>query len=256
MKTKTSKLWLRSTSRYHDHEAFILCRTALESVEANLAPGEVLRPIIVKLTNSSHAYCGRGAWGEWEHHGPKCQRKATCWRRILVRVGSPDKFPSKVCYHSFKDMPEFEFRTYREGIIGVTAHECGHALGYSGRKDGEMKCELLSWDALDYYRKNQAAIDAEIDAALQETVQRDREVQAAKTPEAKTAKKRANAEAKLKQWKRKLTVAANKVKRYTRMVRRFSKTSEPVLSIVREGLLEQEAEPARLAATSDSNDNT
>lgn len=252
MKTKTNKLWLRSTSRYPDCEAFILCRTARESVERSLTQGEVLHPIIVKLTNSCHAYCGRGAWNEWEHTDKPRKFKGRrftnfFWRRILVRVGPPERFPRKVCYHTFKDMPEFEFKTYREAIIGVTAHEMGHALGYSGRKEGEEKCEMLAWDALDYYRKHQAEIDAEIDAALR--AQRPQKP----TVEDKAAEKLAKAEASLKKWKRKLALATNKVKRYTRMVRRLSKAPEPMVSFVGPAV-EHEAEPERLAATDDWTD--
>lgn len=240
MKTKTTKLWLRSTSRYPKAECFILCRTALESVERSLCGGEVMPRIIVKLTNTCHGYCGRASWSEWEHTGKLPNRLAIQWKRVLVRVGAPNRFPCRVQYPRFKDMPEMDFRTYREAIVAVTAHETGHALGYSGRKEGEERCEMMAWDALDYYRKHQAEIDAEIEATLAEA----RQKVAKPTPEAKTAEKLASAEAKLKKWKRKLTLATNKVKLYTRQVRRLSKGQRMSIAPVIELLAQELAQAA------------
>lgn len=235
MKTKTSKLWLRSTSNYPTAECFILCRTALEAVERGLLPHERLRPIIVKLTNTYHGFCGRASWTE-RHTGivknPDTRQRvkdAVYWERVLVRVGAPERFPRKAQYSTFKDMPEMEYRTYREAMVAVTAHEMAHTLGYSGRRSGEERCEYVALDALDYYRKHQVEIDTEIDAVLASQCQRESAQRAAATPEAKDAKKLAAAEAKLKRWKRKLTLATNKVKTYTRLVRRLSRMKEPVV---------------------------
>lgn len=229
MRTKTSKLWLRSSSRYPVAECFILCRTALEAVEHGLLPHERLRPIIVKLTNTYHGFCGRASWTE-RHTGvvrhPDTHRRvkdAVYWERVLVRIGPLERFPRRAQYPIFKDMPEMEFRTYREAMVAVTAHEIAHTLGYSGRKSGEERCEYVALDALDHYRKNQAQIDAEIDAVLGTQRQHEAAKLAAATPEAKDARKLAAAEAKLKRWKRKLTLATNKVKTYLRAVRRLSK---------------------------------
>jgi len=226
---KTSRLWLRSTSNYPTAECFILCRTALEAVERGLLPHERLRPIIVKLTRSAHSYCGRASWTE-RHTGivrhPDTHQRVkdtVYWERILVRIGPPSLFPRQAQYPLFKDMPEMEFRTYREAMVAVTAHEIAHTLGYSGRKSGEERCEYVALDALDYYRKHQAAIDAEIDAVLAAQRQREAAKIATMSPEAKDANKLAAAEAHLKRWKRKLTLATGKVRSYTSAVRRLSK---------------------------------
>lgn len=226
MKTKTTKLWLRSSSRYPAAECFILCRTALEAVEKGLLPHERLRPIIVKLTNTYHGFCGRASWVE--HHTGSGE--LVRWERVLVRVGAPERFPRKAQYSTFKDMPEMEYRTYREAMVAVAAHEMAHTLGYSGRKSGEERCEYVALDALDYYRKHQTEIDAEIDATLALARHVAAASLAALRPEAKHAKKLAAAEAKLKRWKRKLTLATNKVKTYTRAVRRLSRVKEPVVA--------------------------
>lgn len=225
MKTKTSKLWLRSSSHYPAAECFILCRMALEAVEHGLLPHERLRPIIVKLTNTYHGFCGRASWVE--HH--TSNGELVRWERVLVRIGPSGRFPRKAQYSTFKDMPEMEYHTYREAMIAVTAHEIAHTLGYSGRKSGEERCEYVALDALDYYRKHQAAVDAEIDSVLAAQRQHEAAKITAASPEAKDAKKLTAAEAKLKRWKRKLTLATNKVKTYTRSVRRLSRIKEPVV---------------------------
>lgn len=236
MKTKTPKLWLRNTSRYPDAECFILCRVARESVERSLAADQVLPPSIVKLTNTYHGYCGRAAWTEWEHRRGKDSIK---WKRILVRVGPPDRFPRRVCYLKFKDMPEYEFKTYREAIVGVAAHEWGHVLGASGRKAGEEMCEMMLQDAVDLYRKHQAEIDAEIHQALAvRKVLEDSRAKAranAKNPALLRQRRMEAALEKFNQWQRRARAAQKKLKFYARRVKYYRRLLEP-------------AEPVSLAA--------
>jgi alpha-D-ribose 1-methylphosphonate 5-triphosphate synthase subunit PhnG len=232
MKLKTTKLWLRSTCRYPAPEMFVLCRTALESIERSLSRDEKLYPIIVKLTNSSHAYCGRAYWTENEprkkvtvlHDGRPGYTNwhGIVWRRVLVRIGPPERFAvtRTHTYPKFKDMPEMELRSYREAVVAVTAHEIGHTLGYSGRKSGEEKCELCAIDALDYYRKHQIEIDAEIERELQQMTQKDLAERNAKSPIQIAGKRYLEAKTKLAQWQRKAKLAATKIKIYTRLLKR------------------------------------
>lgn len=254
MKTKTPRLWLANTSYYHDHEAFILCRTALESIENSLSAGEVLKPIKVKLTNSSHAYAGRAYWTEWEHpSGPGVRhcfgtdmagrtmrfRSATSveWRRILVRIGPPSRFPRKVSYGRYKDMPEYEFKTYREAMVGVTAHEMGHAIDLGLNKPGELRCEMCCLDALDYYRKNQAEIDREIDEAMRAVEQKEQDALKARMPQQKAYKRLEQAKKALVKWQRKAKLAATKLKYYQRLVvrreREFNRASHQDFHLMR-----------------------
>lgn len=223
VKTKTTKLWIANTSWVPDYEAYVLCRTALESVERSLTPGEILHPIKVKLTNCSWAFRGRAHWWERDRKEPTKR-----WCRVLVRIGKPHHFPKDWTYWKFKNMPEFRHETYREGLVAVTAHEIAHTLGYSGRKAGEEKCEMCAWDAIDYYRKHREEIDAEI--ARYASVVTEREVRASRKPtqEEVAIKKYMQIQAKLTQWQRRLKVATNKVKKYTRAMKRAEKRLQPV----------------------------
>jgi len=212
MRTRTSKLWLHNTSIHADEEAFILCRVALESVEKGLLPGEVLHPIKVNLTNTYKSYCGRAWWQETAH--------GRTWRRVLVRIGKASMFPRKSTYPRYRDMPEMEFRSHREAIVGVVAHEVGHTLGYSGQKDGEERCEMMVVDALDYYRAHQEAVDQEILHALKRVQQRQEAQAQAGTPEQRLCAKMLTAKLKVAEWQRKAKLAATKVKNWQRVYKR------------------------------------
>ena len=237
---RTTKLWLRNSSRYSDAEVWPLVKSAYESVERSVGKLQQMPRIVVKLTNCSHAYRGRASWQEWnkDKKAPGYQQRVE-WRRILVRIGPAQTFPVNVRYPRFKgDMPEFECRSYREAIVMVAAHEMEHCLGASGRKRGEFRCELSAWDAIEYYRKHQAEVDGEIDRALaseaeRETAKGQRDA-ACKTPEAVIMRKLEAARAMAAKWARKQKLAGNKLRKYQRQVKRLEK---------------QLAEPLPLAAT-------
>jgi hypothetical protein len=152
------------------------------------------------------------------------------WKRVLVRVGPPERFPRAVRYPKFKDMPEYEFKTYREAIIGVAAHEMGHVLGHSGRKRGEEMCEMMLQDAVDLYRKRQAEIDAEIDRAVAELREQEQAraqaKAAAKNPALTRQRRMSQALAKLNEWERRQRAAQKKVKFYARRVNYYRKLLE------------------------------
>jgi len=87
--------------------------------------------------------------------------------RVRIRLGDPKKisvtWPRNETYGKFKDMPEFQIRSWREMIIRIAAHEFAHLTGHDGVKAGEEKAELTAWDAVEKYRQMQAEIDGEID---------------------------------------------------------------------------------------------
>lgn len=124
-------------------------------------------------------------------------------------------------------MPEFVINGHREAIVFVTAHEMQHALGTSGRKNGEMQCEHNGADAVEYYRKHKAEIDATIDARMQ---RKDESLQLAahkaaanKDPNVRLTKEFEKATRRLEQWKRRMKAATNKVKKYQRAYNRLAK---------------------------------
>jgi hypothetical protein len=219
---KTSKLWLKNTSRHDDRACFILCRTARESVERGLTQGQTLCPVIVKLTGTSKGWAGRAYWnelvnGEW-------------WRRVLVRIGSEERLARdlQVRDHRFKgDMPEYTINGWREALVMVAAHEMEHAVGAAGTYAGEFRCEMAALDAVEYYRANRSRIDGEIDRHEQraKSVQAVRELRqkVSKLPTTIAAKKLQAARTKLARWQRRLKLATTKAKHYQRAVNRMER---------------------------------
>jgi len=225
------KLWVVSTNRHYSlDEIWILAKCAIESIARDLRDGQTMPQIKIKFTNCSRGYCGRAYWTEYWQSTQGRQRME--WRRILCRVGNPLRFskPLNATYPRFKDMPEYVLDGYREVIVHIIAHEIQHALGSPGGKRGEEICELVAWDAVDWYRKHKN----EVDAKIQRTYERDGAAVVkhllSKTPEAKTAKELANAEAKLAQWKRKRKLAETKVKQYERSIKRLKRRADALAS--------------------------
>lgn len=221
MKVKTSKLWLRNTSRYPDYEVWPLAKAAYESIERSLHRHQTMPRIAVKFTNYSHTFRGRAYWSERDEQGRD-------WKRILARVGAPDKFPVRRRDPRFKsDMPEYDCRTYREAIVMVIAHEIEHCLGTPGGKDGEFRCAMAGWDAIDYFRKYKSEIEAEMAAgkARQAKARQSRAARLAQArrPEVRLAKKLKELQAALSRWQRKSKLAATKVKKYSQAITRCRK---------------------------------
>lgn len=223
---RNTKLWLRNTSHYPDVEVWALIRCACASVERSLRPGQDMPRIIVKLTNTKSAFSGLASWIEW-HPSAGAISTNIKWYRILCRVGKPERFPVTARYPRFTDMPEYRCETYREGIVHIVAHEIEHCLGASARKDGEMKCELSAWDAVEYYRKHQQEVDGQITAALEKIAQRKAEItarhEADKNPQIVTARKLQATQVKLAQWQRKEKLAMTKKRYYLRTLNRLQR---------------------------------
>lgn len=235
---KTSKMWLRNTSKfYSNEEIWPLLKTAWEATERNLAAGEKMPDrLIIDFTNCSYMWRGRAFYALEKEYDPKTTHPAEAirWYRILCRVGNPGSFskPVEWTYWKFKDMPVITFNGHREAIVTLAAHEMQHIVQHvrgsmSGRKRREEECEMNAWDALDYYRKHRAEIDAEIDSAQQRVETRLQEAahrsQEAKDPNVRLTKQFEKATRRLEQWKRRMKAATNKVKKYQRAYNRLAK---------------------------------
>jgi hypothetical protein len=109
----------------------------------------------------------------------------------------------------------------------VTAHEMEHCLGASGRQSGEFRCEMAAWDAIDYFRKHQSEIEAEIAAGVERLSQtllaKAQRLAESRRPEVLLAEKFKKAQEALGRWQRKSKLAASKVKKYCRAVARYQK---------------------------------
>lgn len=232
---KVSGLWLINTnSHYSNEEVWPLAMAALEVVKRGLRPGQEMRPIKIRFTNTEHNFCGRylGSAHERIDRG-YAAADFKKWFVILCRVGPPSRFAAPVSarYRDFKDMPEYLVHGHREAIIHIIAHEAEHAVGTPGGKQGETVCELVASDAVDYYRKHIAEIDGQI-AGLQAAINKKQLLQAVKDSERRAAKnskevKIAKAQAMLDRWERRKRQAENKLKKYRRSLAQLQRVREP-----------------------------
>lgn len=154
-------------------------------------------------------------------HNSKTARGRAWTTRCLLRLGFGErKWPMSLNYSRWKNMPEYEAQSWYEMIIHMAAHEFAHLTGLSGYRDDEEKCELISWDAIDAYRKRRTEIDGKITANIQKTFS---SAQAALQRAADTKALRSSPEHKLallaakeKVWLRKLRLALSKMKHIKR----------------------------------------
>lgn len=197
---------LKNTSRYPDAEVKVLVAVAIKSLEDYLPERYQFG---LKLTNSSHGFRGKAFY-----------------KRILVRVGGPHRFPVTASYWTFKDMPVYEVRTYREAIVGITAHELMHLCGKSGRKDGELWCEMAAIDAIELYRRRQQEIDEQADRARSRVLKRTASERFSRTPLGRARRAVPAAEKKLKRWGRKAKLAQTMLKKVRRELARARKRLE------------------------------
>jgi hypothetical protein len=71
---------------------------------------------------------------------------------IKVHVDPKSKWPCKVEYPRYKNMPVETFNDVYEAFVGVLAHEFAHHW-FTGKRDGEFGCELYLSDMLVIFRK-------------------------------------------------------------------------------------------------------
>lgn len=88
-------------------------------------------------------------------------RRSGCYygkHKVIVRIDTKAKYPYVDKYAKFEDMPKITVNSWQEMFVGLVAHELGH-YWYAGTKAGEFKCELLSHDVIEYFRKNSQKYD-------------------------------------------------------------------------------------------------
>lgn len=78
-----------------------------------------------------------------------------CGHISRVYVGKLHTEPQKTTYPKFKDMPVFWHRDWKEHLVGLVAHELWHRWQPGSGKKAETMCELVEWDAIDTYRREQ-----------------------------------------------------------------------------------------------------
>ena len=143
-------------------------------------------------------------------------------RRVLVKIGKPEKFPMHSLDGRYKDMPECDLRDWQEAAVAITSHELSH-VHYNGRKDGETNCDTIMHDAVDAFSKARPDFDTAMLAGVRREQERGIAAAAKQSPEAVMNRKVTKAQAQLTRWIRKQKIANTKVKIYTRTVKRLAK---------------------------------
>lgn len=109
--------------------------------EAKLKPGAVPLPSIAKLElTSGNGWRGR-AW-RWNS-------------RCIVRIGPLPTEPFISKYPRYRDMPQFWVDGWQERLVGFVAHELWHLHRPGHGRSAEYDCELVEWDAVEAWRKDQ-----------------------------------------------------------------------------------------------------
>lgn len=231
------KLYVINTSRHSERDVAWLVRFGYKHVR-KVAEQEGWgdqfnsRPIALRVTHTWHGYCGRylGSHYASQIRGFAYQKHGLLAndlvRNVLTRVGKASNFPCNSTYARFDNMPPARLESWEEAVVGLTAHELGHIhYNYSNgkRRAAEVACESIEAGCLEAFRRPE--VQAEFAAFRAEQAQRvaakQERTAAKRAPAIRLDDKIARAEAKLAMWQRKLKAAANKVKKYTRIVNRL-----------------------------------
>ena len=137
---------IKNPSRYPTVEVEKLVRFASTGLDTSR--------VEVHIKNSKKIFAGR-AW-----HNIGQNRIVNTSNHIndlvVVRVGSPDKFPFEFSYPRRKTAPKYTIGNWREAVVSVTAHELYHIKQRRERKRAsEVKAEEWAVTMLAEYRKEQ-----------------------------------------------------------------------------------------------------
>jgi hypothetical protein len=144
-------------------------------------------------------------------------------RRILLRIGAPDKFSTPIHNQYRKRSPAYDVNDWKEGVVALFAHEAEHARHFAHSMGvDEIACEHAAVRALKALREQRELVDAMINAAVENerlTIQaREQKEAHQRSPEAKLAR----LDGKIAAWQKKLKTAKTYLGKYEKARRRIS----------------------------------
>lgn len=223
---------IKNTSRYPDNAVRWLIHFAARYVRSEFERMGFLERFdrsgfYVEFKNKSRAtYSGRYFNQLVTAQGAYPFLACETFRRMLVKIGAPEKFPMHSWDSRFKDMPEGDLNDWQEATVAIAAHEFCH-VKYSGDKAGEEACDTIMHDAVTAFRSSRQLFNEAMDAGQRKDQERQLAIAAKKSPESVAKQNLTDAESKLAKWNRKQKLATTKVKFYTRLVNRAArKTAE------------------------------
>ena len=135
---------VKNTSRYPTDE--------VERLVAFAAKGTDSTDVEVHVKNSKWVFAGRA----WHNIGRNriINVSEGVNDLVVIRVGSPDKFPIEFSYPRLKTTPRYMISDWREAIVCLTAHELYHIRQRrTGKRASEVKAERWALRKLLAYRK-------------------------------------------------------------------------------------------------------
>jgi hypothetical protein len=153
-------------------------------------------------------------------------------RRILLRIGTPDKFSGPIHNQYRKRSPAYDVGDWKEGFVSLFAHEAEHARHFAYKMGvDEIACEHAAVRGLKALREQREMVDAKINNAVEQERldqgERERKKADANSPEAKLVK----LDDKIASWKKKLETAETYLKKYEKQRRRLLAKNSPDSSI-------------------------
>lgn len=135
---------IKNTSRYPNSDILRLVKFA--------SKGTSSERVEIHVKNSKWAFAGR-AWHDVGNSSIiKVDDKID--DLIVVRIGSPDKFPMNFKYPGLKRAPKYTLNNWKEAIVSLTAHELYHIKQRRTRKRAsEIKAETWAMKKLKEYRE-------------------------------------------------------------------------------------------------------
>jgi len=135
---------LKNTSRYPTVEVQRLVRLAAKGVESSR--------VEVHVKNSKWVFAGR-AWHNIGHNNIVSVADDVD-DLVVIRVGSPDRFPIEFQYPKLKTAPMYLISNWKEAIIALTAHELYHIKQKrTGKRASEVRAERWAFKRLQECRK-------------------------------------------------------------------------------------------------------
>ncbi len=135
---------LKNTSRYPTVEVQRLVRLAAKGVDSSR--------VEVHVKNSKWIFAGR-AWHNIGHNSIVSVADDVD-DLVVIRVGSPDRFPIEFQYPKLKTAPMYLISNWKEAIITLTAHELYHIKQKrTGKRASEVRAERWAFKRLQECRK-------------------------------------------------------------------------------------------------------
>lgn len=136
---------IKNTSRYPKVEVERLVRFAAKGVRTSR--------VEVHVKNSKRVFAGRAWHNIGRNHVVNVAEYID--DLVIVRLGSPDRFPFEFSYPRLKTAPRYTINNWKEAMVSVTAHELYHIKQRrTGKRSSEVKAERWALKRLNEYRES------------------------------------------------------------------------------------------------------